>query len=83
MYLYGADGSKRWLGDRKVKCDGPSDFKSGREASVIVEDANGAPKNPKQHFSAEDITSRTQAPPDQRKASKEGAKEKEVSYSKC
>jgi hypothetical protein len=50
---------------------------------VIVGDAKGAPKNPKQHFSAEDITARTQEPPDQREASKEGAKDSEVSCSLC
>ncbi|TID26862.1 FabD/lysophospholipase-like protein [Venturia nashicola] len=78
LYLYGADGSKRWLGDRKIKCDGPFHLEPGRGASVVVGDANGTPKNPKQHFSAEDINSRTQAPPDQREASKEGAKENET-----
>ncbi|QDS70596.1 hypothetical protein FKW77_000252 [Venturia effusa] len=75
LYLYGVDGSKRWLGDRKAKCDGPSQFESRRGASIVVGDANGAPKNPKQHFSAEQITSRTQAPPDQRRASRESVNE--------
>jgi len=83
LYLYSADGHKRWFNDRKSKCDSASDFEPGRGASVIVGDAKGVPKNPKQHFSAEDITSRTQAPPDQRKASKEGAKGNEVSCTTC
>jgi hypothetical protein len=55
LYLYDAAGSKRWYSRRKLQCDSSPEFMRAAKGASVVVNPRSPPRNPKQHFTSEDV----------------------------